>query len=490
VKLVIACVLLLATASPAAASPHLLVGVTEDGLKFEPDVTRRDATAVGLGAVRITLAWRPGLTGPSAEQRAELHRATGGAGPLRIVLSVFGERAANAPQTAAARDEYCDFLRRIVARYPRIGDIVVWNEPNKSFFWQPQFAANGASAAPRAYEALLARCWDVLHAERADVNVLGPSTAPRGNDRAGAASNVSHSPMRFLQELGEAYRASGRERPILDTVAHHVHGVSPAERPWRPHAGTTITEGDYERLVATLHRAFSGTAQPVPGRCVGGRCVPIWYLEAGFQTTPDRAKARFYTGQEVGGAGVPDAAGPVDLSPLPAATSDAPDQASQLVAAIRVAYCQPYVEGFFNFLLWDEHRLEGWQSGLYWADRTPKDSAAGFRAAIEDARAGRISCSSLRRQLPDPAAVLGPASRQATTPPPPTPASTTMPTTTPTPTPTTGSSAAPPVSTAAGKDDGTLDARLIAAGAGALALLGALAIAVRRRRSRIARNSR
>ena len=403
--LLVGVVAALVAASGAAGGTKLIVGVTEDGLKYEPGPTRRDAQALGIDAVRITLTWRPGRLRPTAEQRADLDRATSGARDLRIVLSVFGERAVFAPTTERRRDEFCEFVRWTLARYRVIRDVVVWNEPNKEFFWRPQFDRRGRSAAPRAYAALLARCWDVVHAERDDVNVLAPSTAARGNDEPNAASNVSHSPVLFFEELARAYRASGRTRPLFDTVAHHVHVTEPSERPWRRHRGTRISQGDWGRLVATLRRAFRGTPQPVPGRCVAGRCAAIWYLEAGFQTRPDPAKARFYTG--TADAGVPDAAAPVRLAPLPTEVSPAPDQASQLVAALRLAYCQPYVEGFFNFLLWDEARLEGWQSGVYWADRTPKGSFGAVRDAIRDVKAGRVSCRALRRELPDPAATVG-----------------------------------------------------------------------------------
>jgi hypothetical protein len=360
---------------------------------------------------------------------------------------MFGEHAADAPQTEDARDAYCEFLRSIVARYQRIRDVVVWNEPNKSFFWEPQFDAQGRSAAPAAYEALLARCWDVLHGEREDVNVLAPSTSPRGNDRPNAKSNISHSPLRFFRELGRAYHASGREQPIFDTVAHNVHGASPREPPWRTHIGGTLTEGDYERLVATLQRAFRGTTQPVPGHCIGDRCVPLWYLEAGFETTPPPGKADDYTGEEV-----------VD-------TVSAQEQARLLGRALEIAYCQPYVEGFFNFLLWDEPRLEGWQSGLYWADRTDKPSAA----TVRDFGERRIRCARVRRELPQADAVLG--QQQAA--PAPTPATTT---TTP---------------TAPERDSGGggLNAWVIVPGAIFLVLLGLALIAVARR-FRARRNSR
>ncbi len=484
-RTVLACVVALAAAPAALAGPNLIVGVTEDGLRFEPQDVQRDARALGLDAVRITLRWRSGQAAPTSTQRRELANATSAEG-LRVVLSVFGERAVDAPRTPAARTRYCGFVRSILDEFPAVRDVVVWNEPNKTFFWRPQFDAGGRSLAPREYAALLGRCWDVLHAAHDDVTVLGPSTAPRGNDNPDARSNVSHSPVRFLQELGRVHRASGRTDPLFDAVAHHVHGFAPGERPWRPRRGTGITQGDYGRLVSTLQDAFAGTTQPVPGRCVEERCAGIWYLEAGFQTTPDAAKSGAYTGSGVADRGIPDATGPVELDPLPPADSSAPDQASQLVAAVRLAYCQPYVDAIFNFLLWDEARLEGWQSGLYWIDRTPKGSVAAFRAAVAEGRSGRTPCARLRAQLPDSAAVLGRRGSAA----PPRPTATAEPVTTSTTGTSTGTEAPSASGDAGEADDGVLSAPLIAAGAAAF-LAGAVGAALlARRRARPRRISR
>ena len=41
--------------------------------------------------------------------------------------------------------------------------------------------------------------------------------------------------------------------------------------------------------------------------------------------------------------------------------------------------------------LHDESNLDGWQSGLYYADRTPKPSLRGFRRAVADLRAGKLT---------------------------------------------------------------------------------------------------
>ena len=391
--------LFLASAGAAHAKPGLLVGVTEDGLKLEPDAALEDARELGIGAFRITLRWRPGLAAPTPAQAEELERAAAAPSDVEIVLSVFGERAVHAPTTAERQEEYCGFLEEIVRRYERIRYVGIWNEPNKTFFWSPQFNPDGSSAAPRAYAALLARCWDVLHEARSDVRVIAPTTAPRGNDNPMAVSNVSHSPTRFIRELGRAYRESGREAPTFDIVGHHVHGIHAAERPWRRHPGSGITQGDLAKLEEAFATAFDGTAQPVPGRCVDEKCVPVWWLEAGYQTKPDKDKASLYTGFEISPRPLPDSTGDVVLDPLPDSSSLAPDQATQIVSALRLAYCQPHVEAFFNFLLWDEARLEGWQSAPHWVDRTPKGSYSAFRTAIREVTQGEVECGTVRRAV-------------------------------------------------------------------------------------------
>ena len=121
------------------------------------------------------------------------------------------------------------------------------------------------------------------------------ASAPRGNDNPSASGNISHSPANFYRKLGDAYRASGRARPIFDTVGHNPYPATNAERPWMRHAtSTTIGEGDYDRLMAVLQEAFGGTGQPLPGQ----GSVSIWYMEQGFQTTIDPAKTGLYRGTE------------------------------------------------------------------------------------------------------------------------------------------------------------------------------------------------
>jgi hypothetical protein len=209
------------------------------------------------------------------------------------------------------------------------------------------------------------------------------NTSPGGNDNPAAISNVSHSPPVFIREIGDAYRASHRSNRIFDTIGHNIYGDSSAEDPAKQHVGPWhIAEGDLDQLARALTAAFIGTSQPIPGAC-GNPCVSIWYLEAGYQTIPDQAHQAAYSGTENDAQAVPDTA------------RDQPTQTSQLREGIRLAYCQPYVTAFFNFLLWDEPDLARWQSGVLWADGARKASYDGLRAITADVRARRLSCDNI-----------------------------------------------------------------------------------------------
>lgn len=388
-----------AVAAPAAGA-GLVVGFADNALLWDSTAIAGSARALGAGGMRVSVNWAPGQTALTPDDQAWLDSAFAASSGLRIVLVVVGGAATYAPQDDAARDEFCTYARNILARYPALDEVVVWNEPNKTAFWRPQFNADGTSASPAAYQALLARCYDVLRGVRPSVRVLGPALSPDGNDNPNAVSNISHSPGNFIRKLGEAYRASARAAPILDVVAHHVYGATSAERPWLRHTGQTrIAEGDWDKLMTNLHTAFDGTAQPVPGQCMQYRCVSIAYMEGGFQTSIDPGKASLYTSSE-NVTVIPDDAGGEPASPPPSATSPAPDQSTQIVDAVRLAACQNYVGAFFNFILRDETDLKGWQSGPLWADGTQKDSYWAFRQAYGEASTGSVDCAALKGGLP------------------------------------------------------------------------------------------
>ena len=153
------------------------------------------ARELGSSASRITLQWTPGQTSLAEADIVELQRAVSAAKGIKVVLSVYGNAGSSAPHTDAAREEYCGYVEDALAHFRSVRDVVIWNEPNKSLFWRPQLAEDGAAAAPVAYEALLARCYDLLHSAFADVNVIDLALSP-------------HSPGAFIRALGAAYRAT------------------------------------------------------------------------------------------------------------------------------------------------------------------------------------------------------------------------------------------------------------------------------------------
>jgi hypothetical protein len=361
--------------SVAAAAPKrgesthlkLIVGVTDDTAKW---MSRQDGIVgvhrdLRLMAVRVTIPWKPGQVRPTTLHQVYLHRIARMAQLNdRVVLAVYNV-AHYAPVSRRARNQYCAFLAGAVRRIPLIHDVEIWNEANSPTYW-PQDAG-----AP-AYATLLSRCYDVLHTRPGPINVIS-STASK------------HDPAGFVFALGDAYRVSGRNRPLFDTFGHNPYPLNSAEPPWVLHQESdVIAEGDYETLMNVLQTSFEATAQPVPGT----RGVTIWYVEDGFQTAPPVDKRRFYHGREN------------DKFILPAVAAGSArgvvDQATQLHDAILLAYCQPAVSGFLNFGLLDEDRLAGWQAGLLWRDGTRKPSYGTFKAAIAEVRRRDTDCSKVR----------------------------------------------------------------------------------------------
>ena len=372
----------------AQAGPGMIVGVNDDSPKWNDDAVLTAAAAdLGIGAYRVTMGWDGSQESLSSADRFPLDRALGKLVGQRVILSVFG-RPDVAPRSDAARAAYCAYVGDILTSYPSIRTVGIWNEVNKASFWRPQYEGS-ESVAPREYVKLLAAC-SSLRLSFPDV-VLVSSLSPRGNDNPNAASNVSHSPVKFIAGMGAAVRDLGLEGRIFDHFGQNVYGSSSSERPVRSHPNNTdITQGDYVKLMAALSTAFRGTSQPVPGT----QGVTIWYLETGFQTTIESEKQSLYQGAENDAHPLAPTRTGSDQG-VSNAASPGWDQATQLANAIRLASCQPAVGAFFNFHLADESDLAGWQSGILWADGTPKSSYAAVKAAIAEVAAGAVDCAAI-----------------------------------------------------------------------------------------------
>ncbi|HSC51083.1 MAG TPA: hypothetical protein VLD16_12540 [Gaiellaceae bacterium] len=327
----------------------------------------RDA---GFDAAIVSATWRRGQRRPPASAVAVLRnvaRATA-RDHMQLMLVVWHGLAAETPRSPSERADFAAYAAALVKALPQVTAVIVGNEPNLSTFWKPQFGAGGSDAAARAYEDLLARSYDSVKAARPGLLVLGGALSPRGADRPGG-SRPTHSPTRFLYDLGVAYRGSGRTRPLMDAFAIHPYMQASRDTPAGAHPNnTTITLADYPKLVRLLDAAFRGTAQEAAH-------LPIYYTEFGVQTPVPAPKRRFYS----------DLASAASTDTVPYAT-----QAAYYRRALELAYCQPTVRGLFVFHTFDEASLNGWQSGLYFADRTPKPSLPAFKRAVADLRNGRF----------------------------------------------------------------------------------------------------
>jgi hypothetical protein len=363
-------------APPALRREPLVVGVVEDTVKLtdRPTVRRRMRMLkqAGFRALRMTTLWTPGLTRPTAIEGRVLANAVRAAraNRMRVYLSVFAARPRDTPTTAARRREFAAFTAALVRGLPWVRDVIVGNEPNLNNFWMPQFDADGRSASPRDYNALLADVYDAVKGVSPRIRVLGGALAPRGGDNANAPRHT-HSPTRFLREWGVAYRASGRGAPVMDALAFHPYLEYSRLPPEFAHPRTTtISLADYDKLVAALREAFDGTAQP-------GSALPIVYTEFGVQSRiPDRLRDLYENHDH------PAARDAVDRS----------TQAAYYARAIIAAACQPTVEAILLFLALDEPDLSRWQSGVFYVDGSWKPSRVTVRAATRRLEAGDVQC--------------------------------------------------------------------------------------------------
>ena len=374
----IAAVLLALLVQPALAGGGLFVGAADDGARSLDPVgakARLDLAALaGFGAVRMTFIWSPGQTAVSGDDLQVLRNAATAAqlDGVRLIVSVYQRDHRTTPLSSRARGEFAEYAASIVRAAPSVRDVVVGNEPNLNLFWMPQFGVGGVDLAARAYERLLAKTYDVLKSVSPDVNVIGGALSPHGSDRPGARRQT-HSPTAFIRDVGDAYRRSGRTRPLMDMLALHPYLIPSRLPPSFAHPRTTtIGIADYPKLVRLLQQAFKGTAQRGAG-------LPIVYDEFGYQSEIPAAQRWIYRHLNA-----------------PAAADAIPErrQAAYYREAFALAACQPTVAGILIFHVADERDARAWQSGVYYANWTPKSSLPAVRAAALAAQAGTLaSCA-------------------------------------------------------------------------------------------------
>ncbi len=348
-------VLALAGAAHGAVS----FGVSEDrGKNGDASAFFATLTDIGLNQNRVSIVWDPAQPNVIAgqDQIAAWLPAAQAAG-VRVVFAITAKDARTLT-SAGAPAQFAAFVRHVAETFPQVKDFVIGNEPNQPYFWLPQFDDLGRPVAAAAYEPVLAQSYDALKAFDPTINVVGLGLSPRGNDNPNARSNKSRSPVRFLHDLGVAYRASHRTKPLMDELAFHAYPLVNTDPPSTGYLWPNAGIPNLDRIKQAVWDAFNGTAQPTFAETGKARGAPLRLEldELGWEVAVLPPLAGLYFGTE--------------NKP----TIDEPTQAEYYAESIRLAECDPSVSSLSFFLLSDEPDLTHWQSGLERIDGSHRPS--------------------------------------------------------------------------------------------------------------------
>ena len=365
-------------APSASASPSLKVGIFDDGVVLygEPDLVFPQLAKTGTQLLRVNLWWsgpgisvatrkpkRPGDPKDPAYNWDTYDRTVRFSivNNIQPIFSIIGTPPwANAAKgwnvaptnardlrlfAAAAQKRYSGtFVNADGITLPRVSLWMAWNEPNNPVFLKPQYRRTGKTWAIQSGRDYAKMCNAVVQGvksiQRSSTVACG-ATGPRGNNNPNS-SRPSVSPLPFLR----AMKLGGAKG--FDAYAHHPYYGSPAETPSTPppdgrrgQPPTAVTLGNIDVLIKEIDRLY-------------GKRMRIWVTEYGYQTNPPD---RFYG---------------VTYS----------KQAKYLTQAVSVVRANPRIDVFLWFLLRDEERLGGWQSGLTTFEGKRKSSFNAFRRAV------------------------------------------------------------------------------------------------------------
>jgi hypothetical protein len=239
--------------------------------------------------------------------------------------------------TAAATRYSGTFTRDDGTKLPAVRKWLAWNEPNNPLFLFPQWVKSGKryiAIAAKTYVGICTAVWSGVHATHLAGETVGcGATDPRGNNN-GRNKRPSISPLAFLKDV----KHDGLSGKHFDVWAHHPYYGRPSETPaTKPKDRNSITLGNIGVMTKTL------------GQLYGNK--KLWITEYGYQTNP------------------PDRLFGVSLL----------KQARYLTQAYAIARKNPRITMMLWFLLKDETRLGGWQSGLFTATGKKKPSYDAFR---------------------------------------------------------------------------------------------------------------
>ena len=357
------------TSAPSAPKQSqasaMMVGFYDDEQVFgRTDWAFTQLKSLRAGVVRITLDWaniakrRPADAAdpadPAYQWGAVDHIVSqAAANKIRVVAAIYGTpRWAGTAKNRLPRriTDLRLFAFAAATRYSGTFDVgtveeprmlpairfwLAWNEPNNPVFLRPQWKRVRGQWRPQSpfdYTKICSAIWAGVHSTGLANEKVGCGvTGPRGND-APASSRASTSPLVFLTWL----RRAGLKR--FDAYAHHPYYGNKLEKPTTvPKSKKAVTLGNISVLLRQLKRLYGNKR--------------LWITEYGYQTRPpDRFFGVSYT-----------------------------LQAKYVHQAYAVAKKTRRIDMFIWFLIRDERRLSGWQSGVLTSSGKRKPAFRAFQ---------------------------------------------------------------------------------------------------------------
>ncbi|PWU24290.1 MAG: hypothetical protein C5B48_07010 [Candidatus Rokuibacteriota bacterium] len=355
----------------AHASKAMLVGIFDEAhtLYGDPNYSFPLLKSLNVGVLRVTLYWGGAKFGVAKSKpfdpidpadpaynwslydRLVRYAAANG---IQVLFSVYGtpnwaNRGRGLNHAPTSSEDLAKFAYAAAIRYsgtypgddgeilPPVRFWLAWNEPNNPVFLSPQYKRSGKKwivQSAKDYVNICSAVYQGVHTTLlADEKVACGGTAPRGNNSP-TSSRPSVSPLGFMSALHTYHLKK------FDAYAHHPYYGKPSESPTtRPPGppGHAVTLGNINTLIAQLTKYW-------------GR-KPLWITEYGYQTRP----------------------------PDPVFGVSWARQAAWLTQSFSIARRNPRITMMLWYLLQDEPRLSGWQSGLLTANGQKKPSFAAFQ---------------------------------------------------------------------------------------------------------------
>jgi hypothetical protein len=355
------------SASKQSNASRMLVGFYDDESVYgRTDWAFTHLKALRAGVIRVTLNWanvarrRPTAPADPSDEAYNwdaVDRVVTQAAKnrIRVVMAIYGTPRWAGPAANRLPRRITDlrlFAFAAATRYsgtyqieltaetppqtlPAVRHWLAWNEPNNPVFLRPQWKMVKRKWRPQSafdYAKLCSAIYAGVHSTGLPAEKVGCGvTGPRGND-APRSSRRSTSPLVFMTWL----RRAGLTR--FDAYAHHPYYVSRSEKPTTPpKSKKAVTLGNIGVLIKQLNRLWGKKR--------------LWITEYGYQTRPpDRFFGVSYKAQ-----------------------------AAYVKSAIKRARATRRVDMFIWFLIRDERRLSGWQSGVLTVNGARKPAYRAFQ---------------------------------------------------------------------------------------------------------------